>query len=122
MLEAIQMETLRAEKFMPARRSSNARVFTLIELLVVLAIIGILAALLQPALVGAKERARRAGCKNSQRQYLLAVHTYGDDNAQWIPSGAPNKPLPADDDHLPVLSAASSTLPQRERLVRPEAG
>jgi prepilin-type N-terminal cleavage/methylation domain-containing protein len=82
--------------------------FTLIELLVVIAIIAILAALLLPALAGAKERARRTSCKNSQRQFLLAIHMYGDDNSQFVPSGAPNKPKPADDDHLPVLSAVSS--------------
>jgi prepilin-type N-terminal cleavage/methylation domain-containing protein len=82
--------------------------FTLIELLVVIAIIGILAALLLPTLASAKERAKRATCKNSQRQFLLAVHMYGDDNGQWLPSGAPNKPKPADDDHLPVMSAVTS--------------
>src|SRR5690349_21538544 len=82
--------------------------FTLIELLVVIAIIAILAALLLPALVGTRERARRASCKNSQRQFLLAVHMYGDDNSQWVPSGAPNKPKAAKDDHLPVISAVSS--------------
>jgi prepilin-type N-terminal cleavage/methylation domain-containing protein len=84
------------------------RAFTLIELLVVIAIIAILAALLLPVLAGAKERARRTSCKNSQRQFLIAVHMYGDDNAQWLPSGAPNQPKSADDDHLPVVSNASS--------------
>src|SRR6266581_7885679 len=87
---------------------TSRRSFTLIELLVVIAIIGILAALLLPVLVSAKERTRRVSCKNSQRQFLLAVHMYGDDNLQRLPSGAPNVPKPADDDHLPVLSAASS--------------
>src|SRR3954452_16281570 len=82
--------------------------FTLIELLVVIAIIAILAALLLPSLVTAKERARRVNCKNSQRQFLLAIHMYGDDNVQRVPSGAPNAPNPADDDHLPVLSDATS--------------
>src|ERR1043166_3318800 len=63
------------------------RAFTLIELLVVIAIIAILAALLLPVLAGAKERARRTSCKNSERQFILAVHMYGDDNTQLLPSG-----------------------------------
>ncbi len=82
--------------------------FTLIELLVVIAIIAILASLLLPALSGAKERSRRVNCKNSQRQFLLALLLYADDNRQWLPSGAPNPPKPADDDHLPVISLATS--------------
>jgi prepilin-type N-terminal cleavage/methylation domain-containing protein len=84
----------------------NQRAFTLIELLVVIAIIAILVALLLPALAGAKERARRASCKSSMRQFSLAVHLYGNDNEQWTPSGASDKG--ADDDHLPVLSTATS--------------
>jgi prepilin-type N-terminal cleavage/methylation domain-containing protein len=80
--------------------------FTLIELLVVIAIIAILAALLFPALVGAKERARRAACKNNLKQFLVALNLYGDDSNLWLPSGASNKgPL---DDHLPVLSDSTS--------------
>lgn len=80
--------------------------FTLIELLVVIVIIAILAALLLPALAGAKERARRVGCQSSMRQFSLAVHLYGDDNDQNVPTGASNKS--PDDDHLPVLSTATS--------------
>jgi prepilin-type N-terminal cleavage/methylation domain-containing protein len=85
-----------------------ARAFTLIELLVVIAIIAILASLLLPTLAGAKERAKRVNCKNSQRQLMLATHMYGDDNQQWLPSGAPNPAKPPDDDHLPVISNATS--------------
>ena len=91
--------------------STNSRTspsFTLIELLVVIAIIAILASLILPVLVGAKERARRVSCKNSQRQFLLAVHLYGDENEQRVPSGAPNQSKPPDDDHLPVISLATS--------------
>jgi type II secretory pathway pseudopilin PulG len=73
---------------------------------VVIAIIAILAALLFPALAGGKERARRASCKNGVRQFLLAVHMYGDDNEQHVPTGASNKA--PDDDHLPVLCNATS--------------
>src|SRR6266487_3688972 len=80
--------------------------FTLIELLVVIAIIGILAALLIPALAAAKERARRTSCKSSLRQFILAVHMYGDENDLQLPTGASNKG--ADDDHLPVLSTLTS--------------
>jgi prepilin-type N-terminal cleavage/methylation domain-containing protein len=94
--------------FSPPEPASARRGFTLIELLVVIAIIAILAALLLPALAAAKEKARRASCKNSERQLLLALHMYGDDNAQSLPPGAPNKPLPPDDDHLPVISDTTS--------------
>ena len=53
----------------------------------VIAIIAILAALLLPALVAAKEKARRTSCRSGQRQLGLALVMYGVDNKDRVPTG-----------------------------------
>jgi prepilin-type N-terminal cleavage/methylation domain-containing protein/prepilin-type processing-associated H-X9-DG protein len=88
-------------------RPNGRRGFTLVELLVVIAIIGVLVALILPAIQAAREAARRTQCKNNLRQLGVAVQTHHDSRGAF--------PMGRDGTNKLAVSWAFQLLPYLEQ-------
>jgi len=100
------------------RDGRDARGFTLVELLVVIAIIGMLIALLLPAVQAAREAARRMTCSNKLKQMGLALHNYHSTNEEFPVDGhrrTPERPLGTYVSGQSWVSVQSRLLPYLEQ-------
>src|SRR5271157_1212209 len=96
---------------------SRRRGFTLIELLVVIAIIGMLIALLLPAVQAAREAAHRGSCVNNLKQMGLALQNYHDALGTYPMSyAARSRFIDGATDTAPGWGWAAMILPQMEQM------
>ncbi|MGP0062202.1 MAG: DUF1559 domain-containing protein [Isosphaeraceae bacterium] len=96
------------------RKNQRSPGFTLIELLVVISIIGVLVALLLPAVQSAREAARRTQCVNNLKQLGIALHTY-DSAHRVFPPGYISNYDASGNDTGPGWGWAALLLPQMEQ-------
>jgi prepilin-type N-terminal cleavage/methylation domain-containing protein len=91
----------------------RSRAFTLIELLVVIAIIGLLSALLLPALARSKNRAKLVNELTAGRQLMLAWQLYADENEEAVLPGYTSRVQVHDDQGNPLTSPVRDRYPWR---------
>jgi type II secretory pathway pseudopilin PulG len=96
------------------RQCAPARAaMSLVELLVVIAVIGMMIALLLPAVQAAREAARRAECQNNLRQIGIALHLYHDANGH-LPVGCTDKRVPRTNPSGRQFAWSADILPHME--------
>ena len=97
------------------KTTKNRHGFTLVELLVVISIIGMLAALLMPAIQAARETARRVQCTNNQKQVALALQMYDHTKGAFPALRAPLRPNLHNDNRGVAGQTLTQTVDEQNR-------